>query len=636
MSEPSTSTPAVRTPKVVRLSDTLISQIAAGEVIERPASVVKELVENAVDAGSRKIEVELVDGGLTQISVFDDGCGMSPEDAETAVERHATSKLRTHEDLFKLHTLGFRGEALPSIASVSRFELTTREANALAAVMVTVIGGDKQPVRQAAMAPGTRIIISDLFFNQPARKKFQKSPSTEQTHCVAAVLRIALACPSVRFVVRAKGRTLLDIPAVSGDPRDRIAAALTRDLRDKLYPVEFAREDGGVTVSGYVADPDQQAGDARHMYCYVNGRYVKDRLLQRALLEGYRSLLPHGRYPTAVLFVDVAPGEVDVNVHPQKFEVRFTNSQSVFSSIVRGVADVLARTPWLERGGATLSGRTEPSNAPLAQIRAGSFGRSSFSVTSEIPAVESRRAWNQLFDSQVAPRLASQLGSAATETLGFAPGHASEPPLSLIEASQRADLFGTGFFSRQRVLSQFANLYILCEGDQELVVVDQHAAHERITFEKLLNAWEAGRVPEQRLLFPITIETRPDVLQLVEENAPVFERLGLQAKPFGETTLAITSIPAVTSEKKARGLMDEIVAELSEARGVASAEFAHALLARVACHSSVRSGDPLTMPEMQALLREMDTVDCSIRCPHGRPVVARVRLDAIGRWFERA
>lgn len=626
--------------KVLRLSDTLISQIAAGEVIERPASVVKELVENAVDAGAHKVEVELVDGGLTQISVFDDGCGMSEEDASTAVLRHATSKLRVLEDLFALSTLGFRGEALPSIASVSRFELATRQATDPHGTVVTVYGGDAQPQRQTGMAPGTRIIVSDLFFNQPARKKFQKSPSTEQTHAVAAVLRIALACPKVRFVVRAKGRTLLDIPVEGDDPRDRLAAALSRELRDKLYPVMAERE--GTVVTGFVADPDQQAGDARHLYCYVNGRYVKDRLLQRALLEGYRSLLPHGRYPTAVLHIQVPPGEVDVNVHPQKFEVRFTHSQHVFSTIVRAVADVLARTPWLDRGGATLTDKTVTrSNAqPFAYVAGASSSVPRLHVlpANDVPAVASRRAWNELFDqAQASMQMGASLQASQASMINAAPGDAGAGAgLSLLaRADQRANLFGDGFFARQRVLSQFANLYILCEGDEELVVVDQHAAHERVTFEKLLNAWETGRIAEQRLLFPITIEVRPDVLQLVEENAASLERLGLQARAFGERTLALISIPAITSEKKARGLLDEIVAELSEARGVASAEFAHAILARVACHTAVRSGDPLTLPEMQALLQEMDKVDCSIRCPHGRPVVARIRLDAVGRWFER-
>lgn len=626
-------------PTVIRLPDTLISQIAAGEVIERPASVVKELVENAIDAGAHRIEVELDEGGLLKLVVTDDGCGMLPEDAALALERHATSKLRTPEDLFALHTLGFRGEALPSIASVSRFELVTRTAQSDAATRLVVEGGERSPPEPAAAPVGTRITIKDLFFNQPARRKFQKSPATEQTHSVNTVLRLALARPEIRFIVRSQKRTLLDIPATTADnTRDRIAVALGKELGPRLYPVEH--EQGGVRVSGFAADPECQAGDARNLYCYVNGRYVRDRLLQRAVLEGYRSLLPHGRYPTVVINLELAPDAVDVNVHPQKFEVRFREGQNVFSAVLHSLAGVLAKTPWLERGGAQLP------SATVARSFAPSYGGSSFQAQSfgasqalaGAPLSQARQMWappaaniadqarwRQLFEQNVRPDLQA-LREDATIAAEQAPTAPHDRPAALITG---------GYFSQLRVLAQFANLYILCQGDGELVVVDQHAAHERITFEKLLNAWESGTVARQRLLFPVTLEARPDVVQLVEEHGPALERLGLELAPFGEATLALTAIPAVASERKARGLVEEIVAELGDASRVAGAEFAHALLARIACHSAVRSGDPLTQPEMEALLRQLDAVDCAIRCPHGRPVVARVRTEQIGRWFER-
>jgi DNA mismatch repair protein MutL len=412
----------------------------------------------------------------------------------------------------------------------------------------------------------------------------------------------------VHFIVRAK-RTLLDIPAEApgADSRQRTALILGKEILPRLYPLDAER--AVLRLTGFAADPEEQAGDARNLYVYVNGRAVRDRLLQRAVLEGYRSLLPHGRYPTAVIMLELPPEAVDVNVHPQKFDVRFTDGQAVFSFVQNAIAEVLAKTPWLDRGGARL---------PSEVIARQAARVSGFSRVNDTSAVQAAAGWQSLFEQKVRPAL-DDLRSNAAEPA---------PP-------ETPALLPGGFFSRLRVLAQFSNLYILCQGEGELVIVDQHAAHERITFEKLLNAWEAGEVARQRLLFPITLEARPDVVQLIEENAAALERLGLELQAFGEATLALKAIPAVAGERKARGLVEEVVAELGDARGVASAEFAHALLARIACHSAVRSGDALSIPEMEALLQELDSVDCAIRCPHGRPVVARVRSEQIGRWFER-
>jgi DNA mismatch repair protein MutL len=599
--------------KIARLPDTLISQIAAGEVIERPASVVKELVENAIDAGATRVEVQLEDGGLSRIAVIDDGSGMSHEDAALAVERHATSKLRTQDDLFRIHTLGFRGEALPSIASVSRFELCTRPAASDAGFVLRIEGGDRKGTDERGAPVGTQMTVSDLFFNQPARKKFQKTSATEQSHCVTAALRIGLAYPGVRVIVKAKQRTLLDLPRAAEDQRERIAAGLGAGIAPKLYP--FALEQEGVRVHGFAGDPELQASDARNMYLYVNGRFVRDRLLQRAVLEGYRSLLPHGRYPTVVLFLDVPPHSVDVNVHPQKFEVRFHDGQRIFGQVLRAIGETLAKTPWLERGGGRVYQLRSEGSARIAGVE---------------DALERANRPADPFDvprAQLSPPLQSPR----------APVWQAPPVSEPAAASSSSTLFAAGFFSRLRILTQFSNLYILCEGEGggELVVVDQHAAHERITFERLLNAWDAGRVPQQRLLFPMTIKVRPDVVPLVEENQETLARIGLDMAPFGEDTIAVKAVPAIVKESRAKAYADEAIAELIDAGRTAPQELAHAVLARIACHASVRSGDPLTMPEMQALLKDLDQVDCGVRCPHGRPVVARVSRDQIGRWFER-
>jgi DNA mismatch repair protein MutL len=603
---------------VHRLPDTLISQIAAGEVIERPASVIKELLENSIDAQARKVEIEVEEGGLGRISITDDGVGMTPEDAELALERHATSKLSTQEDLFALATLGFRGEALPSIASVSKFELQTRTSEASVGTCVRVEGGERFETKEVGVPVGTRIVISDLFFNQPARKKFQKTAATEQSQCVNAALRVGLAAPNVRVVVRGKGRTLLDLPAATADERERIAAGLGQGLAPKLYPFSMGQE--GLRVHGYAGDPELQASDARNVFLFVNGRYVRDRLLQRAVLEGYRSLLPHGRFPTIVLRVDVTPNEVDVNVHPQKFEVRFREGQRVFGLVLRAIADTLAKTPWLNRGGGRVYQLRSSGEALNASEPA---ENQTLPPTSTAPG--SYSGFARAVPSYVAPSAHHPLQPRMPLETAFS------QPVPAVEPS----LAPGGFFSRLRILSQYGNLYILCEGEGELVVVDQHAAHERVTFERLLNAYDAGNVPQQRLLFPLTLQVRPDVCALVDENADMLSKIGLEMRSFGEGTIAVSAIPAIVRESRARAYADEAVAELAEAGRVASAEFAHAILARIACHSSVRSGDALTMPEMQVLLRDLDTVDCGVRCPHGRPVVARVSRDAIGRWFER-
>ena len=457
----------------------------------------------------------------------------------------------------------------------------------------------------AAASVGTRIVVADLFFNQPARRKFQKTPATEQTHAVQAVIRQALACPDVHFIVRGTKRTLLDVPAATGcAAARRPRSPEKKSCHDSILWTPSAPV---CTSTGFCARSRRaQAGDGRNLYCYVNRRSVRDRLLQRAVLEGYRSLLPHGRCPTAVIMLELPPHAVDVNVHPQKFDVRFADGQTVFSFIRHAVAEVLAKTPWLERGGARL-----PETVIQRQAAP------SFSRVSEPTAVHAAAEWRSLFQAVVAPALAEQRSAAL--------------------AVAEAPLLSGGFFSRLRVLAQFSNLYILCQGEGELVVVDQHAAHERITFEKLINAWDAGAVARQGLLFPLTIEARPDVVQLVDENAGAHRGASaFELSPFGESTLALKAIPAIAGEKKGRAPWSTKSSPSSPARAASPAPNSRMLLlARIAwvtapSAAAIRS----SVPEMEALLAELDGVDCGIRCPHGRPVVARLRTEHIGRWFE--
>jgi len=607
---------------IQRLPDNLISQIAAGEVIERPASVVKELVENAIDAQATRIEVELFEGGLNQIVVTDNGVGMSAEDARLAIERHATSKLRQAEDLFNIRTLGFRGEALPSIASVSRFELTTRAKTSDLATVIKVTGGEALAEEQNGAPFGTRMVVRDLFFNQPARRKFQKTPATEQSHAVEAVLRIGLSTPQTRLVVKNGDRRLLDIPSISDTSntekesahhfaqKQRLAVALGLENIERLYPLEAGAED--LKLTGYIADPEVQSSDGRHIFTYVNGRFIRDRMLQRAILEGYRSLLPHGRYPTAVLFLTISSGDVDVNVHPQKFEVRFKDSHKVFRLVMQTLSLSLAHTPWLSTSGAQI----EPPQIASQKTAALPF-------IPPIPFVAHSTSWKGLLSPSSSPSLFTNAIPVTSDSIS------SQVPNSFAFAKG-------GFFSRLRVIAQFANLYLLCEGDQhELVIIDQHAAHERITFEKLLTQWQEGHVISQRLLLPLTLHTSPSILELLDEHHEELERLGLELSPFGDNTVALTAIPAISHEANAKTLAESALAELNETQRSAGAEFTHQLLARIACHSAVRAGDTLSIPEQEALLAALDPIDCNVRCPHGRPVVARMTLETISRLFER-
>lgn len=666
-------------PRIHSLPPTLISQIAAGEVVERPASVVKELVENALDAGATRIEVALAGGGLERIVIVDNGCGMAREDAELAVERHTTSKLRSADDLFALRTLGFRGEALASIASVSDFELLTRSEESEIGAQVHVKGGAPAEVREAAALVGTRMSVADLFFNQPARQKFQKSKAAEQSQCVQSVLRVALAHPQVRFIVRNERQLLLDLPQVAPDDfeagRARIARALGIQEARHLYPFELS--EGSVTLHGFAADPEHQCTDSRNIYAYVNGRFVRDRLLQRAVAEGYRSLLPHGRYPTTVLWLQIDPQEVDVNVHPQKLEVRFVNGSRLFSLVARAIALVLAQTPWLENGGAQLAPMPSSLSHEVAQEAPYDTASTAAPAASYRPSYEreERMAWSKL--QAALPYLAPgrlQSGGLPSQPWPSNPQAAALPPDFAAQAAERtlhsAELTAQsaalttqdaaltaptseassapltaplpltpprGFFSQLTLLGQFAQLYLLCEGEgQELVIVDQHAAHERIMFEKLMTAWEAQQqIPSQRLLVPLTLAVKPGVIDMIAEQLAPLSALGIELAPFGAQTLALTALPAALPSHRALDLVQAVIEELESAERVVMNDFAQALIARMACHAAVRAGDTLTPFEQRALLQAMDSVDCNIRCPHGRPVVARIGVGAVGRWFER-
>ncbi len=583
------------------LDDDVVDRIAAGEVLERPASALKELLENAFDAGAGMVEAHLEDGGLLRLTVSDDGCGMSPTDARRAVLRHATSKLRRAEDLFNIASYGFRGEALSSIAAVSRLTITTRRPGDAAGTRVTVHGGTLVEAGEVGCPEGTTVDVRDLFFNTPARKKFMRSPATEQAHAGEAALRVALGARRGGLVLWSGTRRLVDVPAApqavlqaAPEAARRVLAALGARL-GTLYPV--AHEGDGVRVSGFVTRPELDRADAKGLWLFVNGRYVRDRMLQRAVLDGYRGMVERGRYPNVILWVDLDPSALDVNVHPQKLEVRFGDSAAVFRAVAAGLVQVLSRSPWLGDG----DGEGEGGGAPAA-TRYGEAAR--------LPV-----------------RWLAEGGAAAYAALPAVP-EAGLPELG----------FGAGYFSRLRPLGQVLRLYLVCAGEEGLVLIDQHAAHERVAFERLRRQAAEGVVQRQQLLFPEIVDLPPSQLSVLEERAAELLRYGVEVEPVGPGRFAVRAVPAALEGSDAaalvRDLLDELLG-LGDVPGTAGKDAEARILSRCACHAVVRAGDALDLVEARSLLVALDEVDFGANCPHGRPVYHVLSEAELGRFFHR-
>jgi DNA mismatch repair protein MutL len=589
---------------VRRLPDALVDQIAAGEVVERPASVVKELIENSVDAGAGRVRVEVHGGGAALIAVTDDGSGMSPGDARLALERHATSKLTCLDDLHRIHSFGFRGEALPAIASVSKLRLRTRERGRDEGFEMRVEGGVLVETRAAAGAEGTRIEVAELFGNVPARRKFLKSATTEWGHIGDWLARAALALPRVHFDVRRDGKSAFTWPSVE-NPLDRIAAVLSE--RDAAALVAAERDQTETALRAYVSRPDAHRATTAGIHLFVNGRPVRDRLMRHALLQVYRDVLPRGRFPIAVLFLRVPTWAVDVNVHPAKWEVRFDDPQAIHRLVTATVGDAISARGWL--GDAEAPHRAAMPAEQPDRIR--DTGTSDWIFA------------GQGGTFATAPRSDSQ-----TEF----PGEVASPA-------------GRPFrFEDLRLLGQLLGTYLLLEEKRGLLLVDQHAAHERVLYERLRAAWLEGRVEGQGLLVPTTVEVDAAALTVLVEHGEVIHALGFEVEPFGERTLAIRAVPALLAERDPigliRGLVDELRsgAELGAVMrpGTRILEGADHLFASMACHSARRAGEVLHPKEQRALLESVDAIPWAPSCPHGRPVAVPITLSEIERRFGRS
>ncbi|MFL5353238.1 DNA mismatch repair endonuclease MutL [Archangium sp.] len=610
--------------RIARLSDVLVNKIAAGEVVERPASVVKELVENSIDAGSRTVRVALEKGGLGRITISDDGQGMGPEDARLCLERHATSKLRELEDLFTISTKGFRGEALPAIASVSRFTLHTAEPGAQVGTRVVVEGGGEPRVEEAPPRVGTVISVEDLFFNTPARRKFMKRESTELQHAEEAVIRLALAHPDVGFFVEHGGQQLFTSPASPGDARERIAAALGPGVHPHLVPVEERRL--GVSVTGHIASPEYTLPNARGIYTFVNRRYIRDRGLNSAIQRAFQEFLAAGRQPVVVLFIDVDPRAVDVNVHPQKQEVRFADAKGVGDTVHAALSRALRAAPWLGNKGEG-GGLEPPRQAAHYAMAVERFLTRAQEATWGAPL--------PLPGTQDAPAPMPGASESLFGAMPPVPGSSFAPTTPLLPG--RSPAFGQalpqlneapppGYFGALRPMGVLGERFHVCEGPGgTLVVLDAHAALERarlMTFQRMLGREE----PPVPTLFGATVELPVSVAKALVEGREALARLGLEVEPFGGTTLALKAVPPALVGADARALLEALARALPPPGAALDAVSLAEALRVLACHAARHAEGQLTDGKLRALLGELDAADFHPSCIHGTVVVLEVPL----------
>ncbi|MPZ35300.1 MAG: DNA mismatch repair endonuclease MutL [Rhodospirillales bacterium] len=594
-----------------RLPSTLVNRIAAGEVVERPASAVKELVENAIDAGAHRIAVVLKEGGRSFLSVVDDGVGMTREEMALAVERHCTSKL-PGDDLTDIRTLGFRGEALPSIASVSRFVLTSRPAGADTAWSLDIEGGAKGEPRPAAHPAGTRVEVRDLFFATPARLKFLKEPRTESGHVADALRRLAMAHPAIAFRLESEERTLVDLAAANPSLLDkpdamrleRLAAIMGREFADNALAIDANRE--GFRLTGFAGLPTLNRPTGQHQYLFVNGRPVRDKLLAGAVRGAYQDFLARDRHPMVALFLEAPTAMVDVNVHPAKTEVRFRDA-----GIVRGLIVGALRT--------ALAAAGHRASTTVADAALGAF-RPHTGYSSPLPMGNGHAASVPRGLAEAAMQFMSPFDapSARVETPAEAPtGNGQHYPLGVARA-------------------QLHETYIVAQTDHGVVIVDQHAAHERLMHERLKDQLQADGVKRQALLLPEVVDVGEDGARRLAQRANELAEMGLVLEPFGLGAVVVRETPAVLGEVDVQGLVRDLADELGEMGDHLSLkEKIEEVCGTLACHTSVRAGRRLTVEEMNALLRQMEATPHSGQCNHGRPTYVELKLADIERLFGR-
>lgn len=603
-------------PRISILPPALANQIAAGEVVERPSSIVKELVENAIDAGAAKIVVEVEGGGRTRIRVTDDGAGMSPEDARLAFTRHATSKLGDSGDLFSISTLGFRGEALPSIASVARVRLETQAGTATTGTAVEIAAGEFVDVREGAFPQGTAVVVEDVFYNVPARRKFLKSESYELSRISAQCTDYALAFPGIHFVLKSGRFELLSTPPAAS-LRERIFQVFGSDLLDELVEYERAAP-SGLKLHVFTSRPQVQKYNRNSMSFFVNGRAVRDKVLFHAYAEAYRNVLPSGTFPVTMLYIRARPADIDVNVHPAKTEIRFRQPSVVHDAVRDAVVEALRSDKTIipmtdEQGASALSAPRFRSRVPDSWTN-GALARDGFEAAPPF-TYSGNRVLDLSFDEA-----RKTIGSGLPDSV---PGAGATPDFGLVR-------------SQIRPLGQLRDSFIVAADESGLVVIDQHVAHERVLFEQYERTRAAGAVEMQRLLTPILLELSPAQEALFESLAPELERNGFEIVPFGPRTVAVESAPAILKAAQVETLLGEVVDGLErEQQDLDIDVFRKKIAATVACHAAIKINNPLDGVKMRWLVTELMKTDCPTVCPHGRPIIVRYDLREIERAFRR-
>jgi DNA mismatch repair protein MutL len=672
--------------KIHVLPERVANQIAAGEVVERPASVVKELLENSLDAGAMRIRINVEAGGKKLIQIVDDGCGMVRDDAMLAFERHATSKIKDTDDLLSIATLGFRGEALPSIASVARLHLETRAEEEAAGTVIEINGGKMIRVEEAGLPLGTSITIRDLFFNTPARKKFLRSESTELSHIASLVTHYALAHPEKHFELHSATNALLVAPPVAGH-RERVYQVFGKETLDQLIPLAAVqplervglpqpppwrrgpedelekREPGEVRLHGFVSKPEIQKLNRNSIYIFVNGRLIRDRLIQHGLTEAYRNILPPTVYPVVLLFIEMPAAEVDVNVHPSKTEVRF-RQQTVVHDFVRDavraalmkarpvpqfLAEIRAQpsaSPGLTPGARSSDGH----GAPWQNVHEpdGQSAASGFALRAPaIPPVTARLEFDGAIaiDANAAVSLARAPGASVSDhacsdyaVSGLAipnhavPDHGCAPPIEAAEQSPPT----LESLRTLKALGQIRNSFILAVNEDGLWIIDQHVAHERVLFERVLRQRASQKVESQRMLMPLVIELTPAQQAVFSEIAAELAHNGFEAEPFGTRSIAVKVAPAGVDAARIEHMLNEVLEQLTREDQAINLEAVRTrIAASIACHAAIKVNMPLEQNKMEWLLAELAKTEHPMSCPHGRPVVLRYTMTEIQRAFKR-
>lgn len=601
--------------KIKALDEKVINQIAAGEVVERPASVVKELVENALDAGATWVDVEILDGGLSLIKVADDGEGMNREDAKLAIQKHTTSKIHTVQDLLHLNTFGFRGEALASIASVSQFEMTTRFNKSIVGFQIKVKGGGKPAETDIGRPIGTTLSISNLFFNTPARLKFMKKQSTEESHILLVLSTYALANPQIGFKLQMEGKTILNAPP--SDFKGRLFQILGKDTAQNLIPMDW--QGGKIKITGAVSAPTITKHTRENMLFFVNKRWISNPALSHAVMTGFHTMLPTRRFPISIIFIEMPTELVDINVHPTKREVKFARDREVYDAIVRAVRGALLTTPEVQKLTAF------PTTGKTSTIWA----------TPPEPDSQTSVVWESSSPFQISTVEkvipSNPLGTASWQNI--APEHN----------------FTTDHLQARRIdpnlplynFSQLFNTFIVFQSDSEMFIADQHTVHERLNYEKLMMGIQKKNLEMQHLLLPITVELNPREAQWLRNNLEILMDIGLDVSSFGGNTFLIRAVPADLANKNLGSLLRELIEDLTskEIGGTGGTNHMEQIRERTAtffsCRSAVMAGDRLNIDQIQGLIDQMRNANLPFTCPHGRPTILSIPLSELYRKFDR-